>query len=399
MYAFHQWNLNPIPDSTSSLFSNIRELSNSGLIAPLNLNSTNKAFLLYKKTVAASEPFGTEMKSTKACAPYLGIVVVQFAYAGSNILCKLALEQGLSFLVFVVYRHLIALLILAPLAYVLERNRRPSLSFPLLVKVFILAMFGITIHQNVYYLGLDYTSPTVASALSNVIPALTFILTAILRMEKASLRSAKGRARILGTIFCISGALVFTFWKGFLLEGFVKRPLIEMHAEGDVHHKEDWLKGSVLILTSYIAYTAWLILQAIICEVYPARLSLNTMICFFASLQSSAVALVFERNAASWRLDWNLQLLTIIYCGTVISCLTYYLLTYCIGEKGPVFAATFIPLQLVIVGFLSAFIFAERLHIGSLIGAFIIIVGLYCVLWGKSRDSNEEDEKSSITPC
>ena len=128
--------------------------------------------------------------------------------------------------------------------------------------------------------------------------------------------------------------------------------------------------------------------QAIICEVYPARLSLNTMICFFASLQSSAVALVFERNAASWRLDWNLQLLTIIYCvcspvcpaqrvvsfsdllpsnsvqGTVISCLTYYLLTYCIGEKGPVFAATFIPLQLVIVGFLSAFIFAERLHIG-----------------------------------
>ncbi|CAL9766761.1 unnamed protein product [Musa acuminata subsp. burmannicoides] len=339
------------------------------------------------------------MKSTKACAPYLGIVVVQLAYAGSNILCKLALEQGLSFLVFVVYRHLIALLILAPLAYVLERNRRPSLSFPLLVKVFILAMFGITIHQNVYYLGLDYTSPTVASALSNVIPALTFILTAILRMEKASLRSAKGRARIAGTIFCISGALVFTFWKGFLLEGFVKRPLIEMHAEGDVHHKEDWLKGSVLILTSYIAYTAWLILQAIICEVYPARLSLNTMICFFASLQSSAVALVFERNAASWRLDWNLQLLTIIYCGTVISCLTYYLLTYCIGEKGPVFAATFIPLQLVIVGFLSAFIFAERLHIGSLIGVFIIIVGLYCVLWGKSRDSNEEDEKSSVMPC
>lgn len=61
------------------------------------------------------------MKSTEACAPYLGIVVVQLAYAGSNILCKLALEQGLSFLVFVVYRHLIALLILAPLAYVLER--------------------------------------------------------------------------------------------------------------------------------------------------------------------------------------------------------------------------------------------------------------------------------------
>lgn len=67
------------------------------------------------------------------------------------------------------------------------RNRRPSLSFPLLVKVFVLAMFGITIHQNVYYLGLDYTSPTVASALSNVIPALTFIVTAILRLVQRPL--------------------------------------------------------------------------------------------------------------------------------------------------------------------------------------------------------------------
>ncbi|RWW85777.1 hypothetical protein BHE74_00005526 [Ensete ventricosum] len=213
------------------------------------------------------------MNSSKACAPYLAIVVVQLAYAGSNILCKLALEQGLSFLVFVVYRHLIALLILAPLAYVLERFK----------------------HQ----------------------PALV-------------------------------------------------SEVLNLHQTETIEH----------------------ISQAIICEVYPARLSLNTMICFFASLQSSAVALVFERNAASWRLGWNLQLLTIIYCvcspicpaqrvvsfsnllplnsvqGTVISCLTYYLLTYCIGEKGPVFAATFIPLQLVIVGFLSAFIFAERLHIG-----------------------------------
>lgn len=61
------------------------------------------------------------MASVKESAPYICMVVCQFAYAGSSILNKLALEQGLSMLVFVVYRHLIALLILAPLAYVLER--------------------------------------------------------------------------------------------------------------------------------------------------------------------------------------------------------------------------------------------------------------------------------------
>nr|XP_010919069.1 WAT1-related protein At5g64700 [Elaeis guineensis] len=341
------------------------------------------------------------MRRVKACAPYVGMVVIQLAYGGSNILSKLALEQGLSYLVFIVYRHLIAIAILGPLAYVLERNQRPSISFPILTKIFILALFGTTVHQSVYYAGLNYTSPTVASALSSVIPALTFILAILLRMEKVGIRSAKGRAKFLGAMICISGALIFTFWKGHPFKGLVKSPLIMVHGKGPgpetVHGKQDWIKGSVLILTSYVAFSAWLVLQAIVCEVYPARLSMNTLICFFASLQSFALALIFERNLSSWLLHWNIQLLTIIYCGTVISCLAYYLQTFCISERGPVFAAMFSPLLLVIVGIFSAFFFAERLHTGSLVGAFIIIVGLYCVLWGKSRNSNENGDKEHET--
>ncbi|KAG6502618.1 hypothetical protein ZIOFF_034903 [Zingiber officinale] len=293
------------------------------------------------------------MSHLKATAPYVGMVVVQLAYASSNILCKLALDQGLSFLVLAVYRHLIALAVFGPLAFVLERNQRPSLSFYVLVRIFILALFGTTLHQNVYYAGLNYTSPTVASALGSVIPAFTFIMAAILRMEKVSIKSAKGRARLVGTILCIGGVLVFTFWKGHLLEGFVRTPLIEVHGsdpkKGAVNDQENWIKGTALILTSLFAYSAWLILQ-----------------------------------------------------GIVISCLTYYLQTYCVSEKGPVFVATFSPVLLVIVGIASAFVFAERLHIGSLIGATIIIVGLYCVLWGKSSDTNEKNsgvEKSSRDAC
>lgn len=64
------------------------------------------------------------------------------------------------------------------------RNQRPSLSFYVLVRIFILALFGTTLHQNVYYAGLNYTSPTVASALGSVIPAFTFIMAAILRSAR-----------------------------------------------------------------------------------------------------------------------------------------------------------------------------------------------------------------------
>ncbi|KAL3577286.1 hypothetical protein D5086_022569 [Populus alba] len=317
-------------------------------------------------------------------APYAAMLLVQLAYGGSNILMKIALEKGLNQIVFVVYRHVIAVIL----------KQRPSLSLSVIIKIFVLSSLGTTIHLNVYYAGLAYTSPTVASALSNVIPSLTFIMAVLLGMEKVKTESPRGWAKMLGTSICISGSLVFTFWKGgYLFKSFENRALINIYStKGSAgehrHAKENWIKGSALILTSHVAWSAWLILQAIVYKVYPARLSLNTLICFFASIQSSFLALFFARTTAIWKLDWNVQLLTIIYCGVVNSALGYYLQTWCISHKGPVFVAMFSPLLVVIVGLFSAFAFAERLHLGSLIGTGLIAVGLYCVLWGKRQDNS-----------
>lgn len=147
------------------------------------------------------------MSTMEVLAPYFGMILTQLAYGGSNILVKLALERGLNYIVLIVYRHLIAMAILGPIAYVLERlvtvifiqdmefwlatifrvificrKQRPSLTFSILMRIFVLAFFGTTIHQNVYYAGLEYTSATVASALSSVIPALTFVLAVLLRL-------------------------------------------------------------------------------------------------------------------------------------------------------------------------------------------------------------------------
>ncbi|XP_077247467.1 WAT1-related protein At1g43650-like [Tasmannia lanceolata] len=334
------------------------------------------------------------MGNIKACAPYVAMILVQLAYGGSNILGKLALRKGLSYLVFIVYRHLIAMLILGPFAYALERKKHAYLTFPVVMKIFLLSMLGTTIHGWLYYAGLDYTTPTVAGALSNVVPGLTFMLAILFRMEKLQIGSIHGRAKLIGATICIGGALLFTLWKGYLFKGVVGSPLIDVHNNGSSRHKkDDWIKGAALIFTGNCAWSSWLILQAVVYKVYPARLSMNTLICFFASLQCSVLSLFFDRKSSSWKLQWDVQLLTIIYCGTVNSALVYSLQTWCITEKGPVFAAMFSPLLLVIIAIFSAFVFAERLHLGSLIGAFLIILGLYCVLWGKNRDTLVEHDK------
>ncbi|XP_048320359.2 WAT1-related protein At2g39510 isoform X2 [Ziziphus jujuba] len=254
---------------------------------------------------------------------YVAMVVVQLAYGGSNILIKISLDKGLNKLVFVVYRHLIATLLLGPIAYVLERNQRPSLSFSVISKIFVLSFVRTTVHLNVYYAGLAYTSATVASALSNVSPSLTFLIALLLRMEKVNIANMRSQAKVLGTVVCVGGSLVFTFWKGgHLLKGFVEKPLINIQAGsvgGFKHTKQDWIKGSALILIIHIAWSGWLILQALVSKVYPAPLSLTTMICFFASLQSSLLALFFGRTPTSWKLEWDVNLLTVVYSRDFIS--------------------------------------------------------------------------------
>ena len=88
------------------------------------------------------------------------------------------------------------------------------------------------------------------------------------------IRSAKGQAKVLGTLICISGALVFTFWKGgYLLKSFVKTPLINIsHTSNSVRHRgvDDWIKGSALIFTSFVAWSAWLILQVFVSMIPPS---------------------------------------------------------------------------------------------------------------------------------
>ncbi|XP_050151868.1 WAT1-related protein At5g64700-like [Malus sylvestris] len=90
-------------------------------------------------------------------------------------------------------------------------------------------------------------------------------MAVLLGMKKLKIRSTRGQAKVAGTIFCIGGSLILTFWKGgYMLKG-VEKPLINVHnAEeyGKIKHvQKNWIKGFALILISYIAWSEWLILQ------------------------------------------------------------------------------------------------------------------------------------------
>ncbi|GLJ17370.1 hypothetical protein SUGI_0301710 [Cryptomeria japonica] len=329
--------------------------------------------------------------------PSLAMIAVQFGFAGLNILSKFALNQGMSHFVLVFYRHLVATIVMAPLAYIFERKTRPKLTLRIFCEFFISSLLGVTLSQNLYNVGLKYTTATFATALLNLIPVITFLMAIIFRVERIDIKSLVGQAKVLGTLVCVSGAMSMTFYKGIKIQLWPSPFHLSEHNERD-GKSEDLTKGSVLVVTSCISLSAWFILQTSITKKYPAQYSSTTILCFMVTVQSAIVTLIFEQgHYGVWALGWNVNLLTAIYSGIVGSGIGFCLMTWCIKKKGPVFTTMFSPLVLIIVAIMGSILLDEKLHLGSVIGGSLIVIGLYFVLWGKGKEM-EKNVKMPNTP-
>nr|GMD55895.1 WAT1-related protein At2g39510-like [Ipomoea batatas] len=148
-----------------------------------------------------------------------------------------------------------------------------------------------------------------------------------------------------------------------------------------------WPKMTVPIFLKIVALA--LLEYANTLKSYPAGLSLTCLICTVGALQASVVALVAERgNPAAWALHWDIKLLAYVYSGVIGSGVAYYLSGVIMKEKGPVFVTAFNPLNMIIVAILGSFMLAEQLDFGKALGAGVIVIGLYMVLWGKKQDQD-----------
>lgn len=77
--------------------------------------------------------------------------------------------------------------------------------------------------------------------------------------------------------------------------------------------------------------------------------------------------------------------------GIVTSSIAYYVQGLVIEKTGPVFASAFSPLMMIIVAVMGSFILSEKIYLGGVLGAVLIVVGLYSVLWGKHKETQEKE--------
>ncbi|XP_054800726.1 WAT1-related protein At1g25270-like isoform X3 [Prosopis cineraria] len=308
----------------------------------------------------------------KGLKPAVLMVMVQVAYAGVNVLFKLAINDGMSMRIATAYRLLFASAFTLPLALLFERNKRPKLTRRLMFMEFLCGLFGL---------------------------------------ERLNLGTAGGKAKILGTIIGLSGAALLTFFKGFEVHIWPSQINLLHHDQNEIvspadHSEKQRLLGVLCSILSCFSFAFWLIVQAHMGEDCPSYLSSAALMSIMGAIQATLFALCVDRDWDKWKLGWNVRLLTVSYAGIVTSGLVVMIIAWCVQMRGPLFTSVFQPLMLVVVAIAASLTLNEKLYLGSVLGSFLIVCGLYIVVWGKSQEmkmktelvQSKEDSKQEDQP-
>ncbi|KAG6545900.1 hypothetical protein Mapa_012555 [Marchantia paleacea] len=343
----------------------------------------------------------------------LALLTVQLGYGIYYVLTKSAMSGGVNQFVFAVYRDVIALSLIIPLAYFTEKDKRTPITLQTSLLIFVLGFTGIFLQQTLFLAGLAFTNTAFAAAMQNAIPVFTFLIAVVCKIEVIRFSKPDGLAKVVGILAAVVGAFTMCLYKGTILLGDDPAAAATQD-EQDVAQRSDtdgfftslflgfgidyWQIGALCLVANCFCMGAYSNLQIPTLRRFPAPISLTALcICVGASaLLVTGLASVSE--ASDWVLSSSGNIVSVIYAGAIASGLNFSLQTWANQRGGPVLVAAYIPLQTVFSGFLGLMILDDPLYLGSVIGAVLILVGLYLVIWGQSLHRMAKEKDMLCTP-
>ncbi|XP_061370147.1 WAT1-related protein At5g40210-like [Gastrolobium bilobum] len=321
------------------------------------------------------------------------MVAAQFLEVGLNTLIKAATNNGMSNYVFVVYSNLLALCFLLPSTLLYHRKRAPPpIPTSILCTIFLLSCLSTAV-QTLMYNGIGYSSPTLASAMVDLVPAFTFILAVIFRMENLNLKLHSCQAKVIGTVVSIAGALIVTLYKGVPLTSGPLRNIVMGGSGSYLSVQSFWLLGGFLLAIASFCLSVLFIVQTWIIKNYPEELVVTTICCSFVVVLSAIVALIAEGDPKAWVFRTDKEFVAVCYAAIFVVSMRSVVFTWACRKKGPVYVAMFNPLGMVIALGTGLIFLGDNLYLGSLIGAATIAIGFYAVMWAQAQEENVVNKK------
>ncbi|XP_059448124.1 LOW QUALITY PROTEIN: WAT1-related protein At1g70260 [Corylus avellana] len=337
--------------------------------------------------------------------PFMVMVAMEGCTIGLTIFAKTAITNGMSPFVFVVYTNALASLLLLPFTFIFrcrDRTERPFFTFPLLLRFFFLGLTGITIGQNLAFLGLSYSSPILVCAMGLLLPAFSFILSLMLRRTKLDWRSSSFQAKIIGTLISIMGALMVELYKGpVILKTSVSSSYFLQSKQQLLIFSsalEHWALGGILLAATSLSVSVWNVIQFETVKQYPeVMMEVVSFYSLLGSVQCAIVSLLVEKNLSAWKLKLNMELLLIVLTAVLGGLVRTGVHIWCMQIKGPFYVPMFKPFRILFATIFGISFFTNSIHYGSVIGAIIIGIGNYGVMWGQITEDEVPEDNDAET--
>lgn len=330
-----------------------------------------------------------------------GLLAVQFMFGVYMMFLDGLLAAGVPSLFIIVVACAASSAVVLPFAVALERNNWPKQWIPVLIlQLLIISLGGVSLYQVFMMLGVERTSPAIASAMPNLGPGFIFVISACLGFERFEWRCKYTRAKILGTLVCLSGAMCVSFLKN----PTPGTPPKSVSGAGDdeelsgVSIDRGWVLGCLYLLTGVTIFACNTVLQTAALKRFPAPLSICVITAMMGSIFSAIIQVIMEGNLSAGTAKNVPRIIgEIVLVGGVVVGLCTTFQVSSIGRKGPVLVSMFSPFQTVFSAFISFVLFGQWIGIGCLVGIVLMFAGLYVVLWAKNREDKMFAEL--MAPC
>ncbi|XP_044379024.1 WAT1-related protein At1g44800-like [Triticum aestivum] len=208
----------------------------------------------------------------------------------------------------------------------------------LIIKIFTIPGFT--------YIGLGDTSLGCAVNFYNIIPIVAFILAVLFWKEPLDMRSLVGNIKVVRTLVGVGGTLVISLYKGKVLHLWPTNIIGYHPKQAGAAFGHHHVRGTILLITSSLSLAVWYTVQAI--------LNITTK---------------------------------------------FVMILWVVTQHGPTYPAMFCAVTVFFTTILDSLLLGHDLSVGSVLGMFMILVGLYLFLWGKRKESvppSEENPKEQM---